>query len=76
MICDVHNEDFAQLIVASSAEGQLFLKYVISHPAVTCAIPGMTRLANLEDNLVAAQGTLPDAAMRRRMESWWDSLPG
>lgn len=56
--------------------GQLFLKYVISHPAVTCAIPGMTRLANLEDNLAAAQGTLPDAAMRRRMESWWDSLPG
>lgn len=56
--------------------GQLFLKYVISHPAVTCAIPGMTRLANLEDNLAAARGTLPDAAMRRRMESWWDSLPG
>ncbi len=56
--------------------GQLFLKYVISHPAVTCAIPGMTRLANLEDNLAAAQGTLPDAAMRRRMERWWDSLPG
>lgn len=56
--------------------GQLFLKYVISHPAVTCAIPGMTRLANLEDNLAAARGMLPDAAMRRRMESWWDSLPG
>ena len=56
--------------------GQLFLKYVISHPAVTCAIPGMTRLANLEDNLAAARGTLPDAAIRRRMESWWDSLPG
>jgi hypothetical protein len=36
----------------------------------------MTRLVNLEDNLNAAQGTLPDAAMRRRMENWWDSLPG
>lgn len=62
--------------IGAKSWGQLFLKYVISHPAVTCAIPGMTRLANLEDNLAAAQGTLPDAAMRRRMESWWDSLPG
>ncbi|MBU6211743.1 MAG: aldo/keto reductase [Gammaproteobacteria bacterium] len=62
--------------ISAKSWGQLFLKYVISHPAVTCAIPGMTRLANLEDNLAAAQGTLPDAAMRRRMESWWDSLPG
>lgn len=55
--------------------GQLFLKYVISHPAVTCAIPGMTKIANLEDNLGAARGPLPDAAMRRRMESFWDGLP-
>lgn len=62
--------------IGAKSWGQLFLKYVISHPAVTCAIPGMTRLANLEDNLAAAQGSLPDAAMRRRMESWWDSLPG
>ncbi len=62
--------------ISAKSWGQLFLKYVISHPAVTCAIPGMTRLANLEDNLAAARGTLPDAAMRRRMESWWDSLPG
>jgi len=62
--------------IGAKSWGQLFLKYVISHPAVTCVIPGMTRLANLEDNLAAAQGTLPGAAMRRRMESWWDSLPG
>jgi len=62
--------------IGAKSWGQLFLKYVISHPAITCVIPGMTRLANLEDNLAAAQGTLPDAAMRRRMESWWDSLPG
>jgi aryl-alcohol dehydrogenase-like predicted oxidoreductase len=61
--------------IGAKSWGQLFLKYVVSHPAVTCAIPGMTRLANLEDNLAAAQGNLPDQAMRRRMESWWDSLP-
>ena len=56
--------------------GQFFLKYVVSHPAVTCAIPGMTRVANLEDNLGAAMGRLPDAAMRRRMETFWDNLAG
>jgi len=56
--------------------GQFFLKYVVSHPAVTAAIPGMTRSSNLEDNLAAARGSLPDAAMRKRMEVWWDALPG
>lgn len=52
---------------------QLLLKYVVSHPAVTCAIPGTTRLAHLEDNQAAARGRLPDAAMRKRMEEWWES---
>jgi len=55
--------------------GQVFLKYVVSHPAVTCAIPGMTKVANLEDNLGAAQGRLPDATMRKRIEAYWDALP-
>ena len=67
--------DWAKEIDASSW-AQIFLKYVISHPAVTCAIPGMTQVANLEDNLGAARGRLPDAAMRRKMEAWWDALPG
>jgi aryl-alcohol dehydrogenase-like predicted oxidoreductase len=64
----------AELDIASW--GQFFLKYVVSHPAVTCAIPGMTQLANLEDNLGAARGRLPDAAQRRRMEDFWDALAG
>jgi aryl-alcohol dehydrogenase-like predicted oxidoreductase len=51
---------------------QLFLKYVIGHPAVTAAIPGMTKLANLEDNAKAGFGPLPDAAMRQRLEQFWD----
>lgn len=51
---------------------QYFLKYVIGHPAVTCAIPGSTQLAHLEDNQGAGRGRLPDAAMRRRMEEYWD----
>ena len=58
--------------IGASTWGQIFLKYVISHPAVTVAIPGMTRLAHLEDNLAAARGRLPDAMMRARMEKYWD----
>jgi aryl-alcohol dehydrogenase-like predicted oxidoreductase len=63
--------DWAQEIEAASW-GQFLLKYVVSHPAVTCAIPGMTRTSHLEDNLGALRGPLPDAAFRRRMEALWD----
>lgn len=52
--------------------GQFFLKYVVSHPAVTVAIPGMTRIEHLNDNLDAIRGRMPDAAMRARMEKFWD----
>ncbi len=62
--------------IGAASWGQVFLKYVVSHPAVTCAIPGMTRVANLEDNVGAARGELPDAAMRARMERWWDENAG
>lgn len=53
---------------------QIFLKYIVSHPAVTCAIPGTRRVPHLLDNIQAAQGRLPDAAMRRRMEQFIDSI--
>ncbi len=46
---------------------QFFLKYILSHPAVTCAIPGTSRVAHLKDNLQGGIGDLPDAKMRRRM---------
>jgi aryl-alcohol dehydrogenase-like predicted oxidoreductase len=52
---------------------QFFLKYVISHPAVTCAIPGSTQVGHLTDNQAAGRGRLPDASMRRRMEEYWDN---
>ncbi len=52
---------------------QVFLKYVVSHPAVTCALSGTTQRKHLDDNLRAAQGRLPDAALRERMEKYWDS---
>jgi aryl-alcohol dehydrogenase-like predicted oxidoreductase len=54
--------------------GQFFLKYIISHPAVTCAIPGTRRVEHVNDNFGAAFGRLPDAAMRRRQEQYFDSL--
>lgn len=53
---------------------QFFLKYIVSHPAVTCAVPGMARPEYVEDNLGAARGRLPDAAMRRRMESFIEAI--
>jgi diketogulonate reductase-like aldo/keto reductase len=54
--------------------GQFFLKYVVSHPAVTCAIPGTTKLRHLQDNLNAARGRLPNAEQRNQMEGFFDSL--
>ena len=52
--------------------GEFFLKYAISHPAVTCAIPGATKVKHVEENQRAGQGALPDIAMRKRMEEFWD----
>ena len=55
--------------------GQFFLKYVVSHPAVTCAIPGTTQISHFDDNIGAARGALPDAGQRKQMEATWDALP-
>jgi len=54
--------------------GQFLLKYVVAHPAVTCTIPGSTQVSHLEENQRAARGRLPDEAMRRKMEQFWDAL--
>jgi aryl-alcohol dehydrogenase-like predicted oxidoreductase len=58
--------------IGAHSWGQIFLKYVVSHPAVTVAIPGMTKLAHLDDNLGAARGRMPDASLRARIEKYWD----
>jgi aryl-alcohol dehydrogenase-like predicted oxidoreductase len=52
---------------------QFLLKYVISHPAVTCCIPGSTRIEHLEENQRAGRGKLPDEATRKKMEEAWDA---
>ena len=53
---------------------QFFLKYIVSHPAITCAVPGMAKAEYVTDNLGAARGRLPDAAMRKRMEQFLDAI--
>jgi len=49
---------------------QFALKFVISHPAVTCAIPATTRVDHVRENLAAATGRMPDATMRARMAAF------
>ena len=49
---------------------QFLLRFVVSHPAVTCAIPATTKVAHVRENLSAASGVLPDAALRRRMADY------
>ena len=53
---------------------QFFLKWIISHPAVTCAIPGTRLVRHIEDNMGACTGRLPDAAMRKRMADYFSAL--
>ncbi len=55
----------ADIGCASWAEA--FLKFVISHPAITCAIPATSQVAHLRENMRALAGPLPDAALRRRI---------
>jgi aryl-alcohol dehydrogenase-like predicted oxidoreductase len=52
---------------------QFALKYIVSHPAVTVAIPGTAKMEYLKDNLGAARGPMPDAAARRRMAALVDA---
>ena len=62
----------AEIGVASWA--QYFLKWIVGHPAVTCAIPGTGKPEHIADNVAAGFGTLPDAAMRKRMAEYYDAL--
>ncbi len=53
---------------------QYFLKWIVSHPAVTCAIPGTGNPKHMADNLAAGTGALPDEAGRKRMADYFQSL--
>jgi aryl-alcohol dehydrogenase-like predicted oxidoreductase len=65
--------DWAKEIDATSW-AQVFLKFLLSHPAVTAVIPGTDKPEYMVDNLKAGQGRLPDAAMRQRIVEYWTSL--
>ena len=62
----------AQLGISSWA--QFILKFILSHPAVTVAIPATTRVDHVRENLAAAAGDMPDRAMRERMAAYVRNL--
>jgi aryl-alcohol dehydrogenase-like predicted oxidoreductase len=53
---------------------QFFLKFIVSHPAVTCAIPATTRVDHMHQNMGAATGRLPDPDLRQRMVRYVEGL--
>jgi diketogulonate reductase-like aldo/keto reductase len=53
---------------------QFFLKFIVSHPAVTCAIPATSRVDHMEENMGALHGALPDEVMRQRMIAYVEEL--
>ena len=53
---------------------QFILKFIVSHPAVTCAIPATSQVAHVQENMRAAAEPLPDQAMRRRMAQYVEAL--
>ncbi|WAC19617.1 aldo/keto reductase [Luteolibacter sp. SL250] len=58
--------DFA-VEIGCTSWAQLMLKFIISHPAITCAIPATSKVKHLRDNMGACRGPLPDEAMRKRI---------
>ncbi len=59
--------------IGCTSWAQVLLKFVLSHPAVTCTIPGTGRAEHMADNAAAASGTFPDAAFWQRHA---DAIPG
>jgi len=53
--------------IGATSWAQFVLKFIVSHPAITCAIPATTQVAHVRENMAAASGPLPDPALRRRM---------
>ena len=60
--------------IGCASWAQFFLKWILGHPSVTCAIAGTRNPKHVADNLGAASGPLPDEAMRRRMSVYFESL--
>lgn len=53
--------------IGCTSWAQAALKFIVSHPAVTCAIPATSKVSHVRENMAAASGRMPDAALRQRM---------
>jgi diketogulonate reductase-like aldo/keto reductase len=62
----------ADLGIASWA--QYFLKWIVGHPSLSCAIPGTAKPEHMRDNIAAGRGRLPDEAARKKMLQYFESL--
>ena len=60
--------------IGCTSWAQFFLRFILSHPAVTCAIPATTRVDHMRENLQAAMGEQPDRVQRRRMVDYVEKL--
>jgi diketogulonate reductase-like aldo/keto reductase len=60
--------------IGATSWAQFILKFIVSHPAVTCAIPATGQVAHVKENMAAASGSFPDAATRGRMSSYVAAL--
>ncbi len=60
--------------IGAASWAQFVLKFIVSHPAIVCAIPATTRVDHVRENLAAASGPLPDEATRQRMADYVAAL--
>jgi aryl-alcohol dehydrogenase-like predicted oxidoreductase len=60
--------------IGCASWAQFFLKFIVAHPAVTCAIPATSKIAHLTENMRAGLAPMPDAATRERMARYFDEL--
>jgi diketogulonate reductase-like aldo/keto reductase len=60
--------------IGCASWAQVLLKFIVSHPAVTCAIPATSRVDHVQENMAAAYGGLPGAALRARIASHVEKL--
>jgi diketogulonate reductase-like aldo/keto reductase len=60
--------------IGAGTWAQFILKFIVSHPAITCAIPATSQVPHVKENLAAATGRLPEESLRRRMASYVEAL--
>ncbi len=65
--------EWAKADLGVESWAQFFLKWIVSHPALTCAIPGTGNPKHMQDNLGAGAGRLPDETERRKMTAFFDA---